>query len=70
MTFLLIPHPHTQDDMMNVLKTIKAEGGNGVILWGSSSQFKTEAQCRTFQSYFTGNLVPLLNDVKKTKLIN
>ncbi|CAO1372149.1 unnamed protein product [Diamesa serratosioi] len=30
------------DDMQNILKTIKQEGAEGVILWGSSSQLKTE----------------------------
>lgn len=53
--------------MMNILTTIKAQGGNGVVLWGSSSQFKTEAQCKLFKSYFEENFLKVLQDFRKIK---
>ena len=53
--------------MTNILKTIKSEGGNGVILWGSSSQFKTEAQCRAFQTYFVTDFLRVVEDFRKIR---
>ncbi|KAG5676364.1 hypothetical protein PVAND_006205 [Polypedilum vanderplanki] len=50
-------------DMMNILKTIKSEGGDGVILWGSSSQFKNESQCRAFKDYYERNIVNIIKDL-------
>jgi hyaluronoglucosaminidase len=55
----------TQADMLNILKAIKAEGGDGVIIWGSSSQFKNEAQCRTFKDYFERELLSIIKDFRK-----
>lgn len=53
--------------MMNILKAIKSGGGNGVILWGSSSQFKTESQCRAFKSYIENDFVKIVQDVGKIR---
>lgn len=53
--------------MMNILKVIKSEGGDGVILWGSSSQFKNEAQCRAFREYFQRDLVSIIKDFRKLR---
>jgi hypothetical protein len=49
--------------MTNVLKTIKAEGGQGVILWGSSSHFKNESQCRAFKDYYERNIEDIIKDL-------
>lgn len=51
--------------MANILKTIKSEGSDGAILWGSSSQFKTELQCRTFKSYFENEFLKTLQDFRR-----
>lgn len=56
-----------QDDMMNVLKTIRSEGGDGAILWGSSSQFKTESQCRAFKLYFENDFTRIIQDFRKIR---
>lgn len=53
--------------MMDILKTIKADGGHGVILWGSSSQFKTETQCRAFKSYLESDFYRIVRDVRKIR---
>lgn len=53
--------------MANILKTIKSEGGNGIILWGSSSQFKTETQCRAFKSYFENDFSRIIQDFRKIR---
>jgi Hyaluronidase len=55
--------------MMNILRTIKSEGGNGVILWGSSSQFKTESQCRAFKSYLETDFFKVVQDVRKIRKV-
>lgn len=57
----------TQSDMMNVLKAIKAEGGDGVIIWGSSSSFKNEAQCRAFMDFFERDLVSIIKDFRQLR---
>lgn len=53
--------------MMNILKAIKAEGGDGVIIWGSSSSFKNEAQCRTFMNFFERDLVSIIKDFRQLR---
>lgn len=56
-----------KEDMINILKTVKSEGGNGVIIWGSSSQFKTEVQCQSFKSYFDRDFLQVISDFKKLR---
>lgn len=56
--------------MSNILKTIKSEGGHGVILWGSSSQFKTESQCRAFKSYLESEFFRVVQDFRKIRSIS
>jgi hypothetical protein len=53
--------------MFNILRTIKSEGGDGVILWGSSSQFKTETQCQTFKSYLESYFFKVVQDFRKIR---
>lgn len=53
-----------QADMVNILKTIKSEGGDGVILWGSSSQFKNELQCRTFKDFIERDFVNIIKELR------
>ncbi|CAG9801227.1 unnamed protein product [Chironomus riparius] len=53
-----------RSDMMNILKTIKSEGGHSVILWGSSSNFKTESQCRAFRDYYDREFISIVKGLK------
>lgn len=57
----------TQSDMMNILKAIKSEGGTGVILWGSSSQFKSESKCREFKEYMERDFVNIIKDFRRLR---
>lgn len=53
--------------MTNILKTIKIEGASGVIIWGKSSEFKTESQCQNFKSYFENDLIKSFQDFRKIR---
>jgi hypothetical protein len=50
--------------MLNLIKTIKVEYGNGIIIWGSSSQFKTASQCQAFKSFLENDLSKVIRDLK------
>lgn len=51
--------------MGNLIKTLRAENGNGVIIWGSSSQFKTAAQCRAFKAFYETDLMKVIRDTAR-----
>lgn len=51
--------------MWNLIKTLRAENGNGVIIWGSSSQFKTAAQCRAFKAFYETDLMKVIRDTAR-----
>lgn len=53
--------------MMNIMQTVKLESGNGVIIWGSSSQFKTASQCQAFKSFLENDLKRVIQDSTKLK---
>lgn len=52
---------------MNILRTVKSDGGHGVVLWGSSTQFKTAEQCRAFKSYFETDFLSVIKDFRKIR---
>jgi RIO-like serine/threonine protein kinase len=53
--------------MINILKAVKSEGGTGVILWGSSNQFKSEKNCREFKEYMERDFVNIIKDFRRLR---
>lgn len=50
--------------MYNAITSIRQLGGDGVILWGSSSDLNTKEKCQNFLKYLDTTMGPIVQSVQ------
>ena len=55
--------------MLYVFTESKRQGADGIILWGSSNDLKTEQQCKNLKNYLENTLGPIAHSFKNRFLV-